>query len=108
MIEITQQWCIQIEVTNRCPKRCSNCTRCVQHVRQPFVMGFDTFRKAVDSVADFPLRSDQSRTPRPKCIGLMGQILLTVVLRGDQGKPTISRPRRVFRIQTDQCPAGGL
>ena len=45
---------IQIEITNACPNQCSNCTRLVGHYRKPFFMDFDTFKKAVDSLVDFP------------------------------------------------------
>ena len=51
---------IQIEVTNACVNRCSNCTRLVGHAR-PFYMEEDFFRRAVDSLADFP-----------KMVGLIG------------------------------------
>jgi hypothetical protein len=44
---------IQIEITNACAHRCSNCTRfCGHHVR-PFLMDWDTFRQTADSLTDF-------------------------------------------------------
>lgn len=43
----------QIEITNSCINRCANCTRFVGHTK-PFMMDFDTFKNAVDSMADFP------------------------------------------------------
>ena len=54
MIALAQMQIIQIDVTNACPNRCSNCTRLVGHHRTPFFMDMDTFRRAVDSLADFP------------------------------------------------------
>ncbi|BAL84072.1 hypothetical protein SELR_23640 [Selenomonas ruminantium subsp. lactilytica TAM6421] len=45
---------IQIDVTNACAHECSNCTRMCGHHVKPFFMDFDTFKKAVDSLADFP------------------------------------------------------
>jgi len=48
-----EQRVIQIEITNACPKRCSNCTRLVSHVRHPFNMEESTFRQAVDSLAGY-------------------------------------------------------
>lgn len=45
---------IQIDVTNACINKCSNCTRLIGHHRTPFFMKFDTFRRAVDSLVDFP------------------------------------------------------
>lgn len=44
---------IQIEITNACPKRCSNCTRFCGHHTEPFYMDFDTFKQAVDSMKGF-------------------------------------------------------
>lgn len=44
---------IQIEITNACVHDCSNCTRLVGHSK-PFMMTFDQFREAVDSLVDFP------------------------------------------------------
>jgi len=44
---------IQIEITNACPKRCSNCTRFCGHHVKPFFMDFETFKRAVDSMQGF-------------------------------------------------------
>lgn len=44
---------IQIEITNACPKRCSNCTRFCGHHKEPFFMDFETFKKAVESMKGF-------------------------------------------------------
>ena len=44
---------IQIEITNACPKRCSNCTRFCGHHVKPYFMDFETFKKAVDSMKGF-------------------------------------------------------
>ncbi len=41
---------IQIDITNECVHRCSNCTRFCGHHKKPFYMDFDTFKKAVDSM----------------------------------------------------------
>lgn len=41
---------IEIDITNACDKRCSNCTRLCGHQKKPFFMDFDTFRRAVDSL----------------------------------------------------------
>lgn len=47
---------IQIEVTNVCSHRCSNCTRLVGHYRkdQNYFISIADFRRAVDSLVDFP------------------------------------------------------
>jgi hypothetical protein len=45
---------IQIDITNACTKRCSNCTRFCGHQAKPFFMDLETFRKAVDSLKEFP------------------------------------------------------
>ena len=40
---------IQIDITNACIHKCSNCTRFCGHHKKPFFMDWDTFKKAVDS-----------------------------------------------------------
>ena len=52
---------IEIDITNACTHQCSNCTRFCGHHRRPFFMDLETFRRAVDSLADFP-----------RCVGMMG------------------------------------
>ena len=44
---------IQIELTNACQNKCSNCTRFCGH-RKPFFMDFEFFKTAVDSMIDYP------------------------------------------------------
>lgn len=44
---------IQIEITNACVNRCSNCTRFCGHHRKPFLMDFQTFKNAVQSLKGF-------------------------------------------------------
>ena len=75
MIPPTQHWAIQIDVTNRCHVGCSNCTRSLAHVAEPFDMPVDVFAAAVESLADFPDNS----TPNPhgqncgiKVVGIIG------------------------------------
>ncbi len=41
---------IQIDITNACNKRCSNCTRFCGNHKKSFFMDFDTFKRAVDSL----------------------------------------------------------
>ncbi len=41
---------IQLDVTNACKLRCSNCTRLVAHQKQPFVMSLEQFEAAVRSM----------------------------------------------------------
>lgn len=45
---------IQIDITNACTKKCSNCTRFCGNHRKPFMMDFETFKRAVDSMEGFP------------------------------------------------------
>lgn len=45
---------IQIDITNACVHRCSNCTRFCGHHRKPFFMSFEDFKNAVDSLDEFP------------------------------------------------------
>lgn len=54
MIPLSEMQIIQIDVTNACHNRCSNCTRFTGHHQKPFFMDMDTFRRAVDSLVDFP------------------------------------------------------
>lgn len=45
---------VMIDITNACHHACSNCTRfCGEHPK-PFFMEVDFFKKAVDSLVDFP------------------------------------------------------
>ena len=44
---------IQIEITNACNKRCSNCTRFCGNHKRPFFMDYDTFCRALDSLDGF-------------------------------------------------------
>lgn len=53
MISPAQQKIIQIDITNCCPHRCSNCTRFNGHHKKPFFMDFVTFQDAVASLAGY-------------------------------------------------------
>ena len=44
---------IEIDITNACDKRCSNCTRLCGHQQRPYFMDFETFKRAVDSLDGF-------------------------------------------------------
>jgi len=44
---------IQIDITNACNMRCSNCTRFCGNHEKSFFMDFDTFKRAVDSLDGF-------------------------------------------------------
>jgi len=44
---------IEIDITNACDKRCSNCTRLCGHHKKPYFMDFETFKRAVDSLDGF-------------------------------------------------------
>ena len=44
---------IQIDITNACNMRCSNCTRFCGNHEKVFFMDFDTFKRAVDSMDGF-------------------------------------------------------
>jgi hypothetical protein len=45
---------VQLEITNVCNNKCSNCTRFCNIVRKPFLMTFDEFKVAVDSMVGYP------------------------------------------------------
>jgi len=44
---------ILIDITNACTERCSNCTRFCGNHKKPFFMEYETFQRAVDSMAGF-------------------------------------------------------
>lgn len=44
---------IQIEITNFCQFKCSNCTRFCQHHTKPFFMTTEEFRAAIDSLVGY-------------------------------------------------------
>lgn len=44
---------IQIEITNACVYSCSNCTRMCGHHEKTFMMDFETFKRAVDSLEGY-------------------------------------------------------
>lgn len=44
---------IQIDITNACMYQCSNCTRFCGHHKKNFFMDFETFKRAVDSMAGY-------------------------------------------------------
>ena len=52
---------IQIDITNACVNRCSNCTRFCGHHTKPFFMDFETFKQAVDSFEGYE-----------GCVGIIG------------------------------------
>ena len=53
MIMPMDQWCIEIDVTNKCCHRCSNCTHLTKHGPR-WEMTEYQFVEAVDCLADFP------------------------------------------------------
>lgn len=75
MINPSQAWCIQIAVTNACPKACSNCTRLLAHAEEKWFMPLEQFEQAVIAIADFPTQADPEslgRTHLGRCVGLFG------------------------------------
>ncbi len=72
MIPPSQQWAVQIDVTNACPRRCSNCTRLIAHQRETWFMPPEQFRQAVAAVRDFLTDSEPDAHGRRKVIGVIG------------------------------------
>lgn len=77
MIPLAKQWCIQIDVTNTCFRRCSNCTRLIGQVRDPFYMSVNQYERAVGCLADFPTDSPPAEDPtfknlKCKVVGMIG------------------------------------
>ena len=54
MLSPAAQKVIQVEITDACPLRCSNCTRMVAHEPKPWTIDRESFMKAVDSLREFP------------------------------------------------------
>ena len=55
------QLIIQIDITNACIHKCSNCTRFCGHHPKTFFMDFETFKNAVDSLDGYE-----------GCVGVIG------------------------------------
>lgn len=77
MIDLQLQWCIQIDVTNTCVRRCSNCTRLIGQVVDPFFMPVEQYEQAVLCLADFPSQSPPAADPmfrglNSKVVGMIG------------------------------------
>lgn len=53
MRQIRDMSIMEIDITNACQKRCSNCTRFCGHHEQTFFMDFETFKRAVDSLEGY-------------------------------------------------------
>lgn len=66
------QWGLQIDVTNRCNRACSNCTRMLSHAREPFFMPLDQFEQACEAGAEFIAKSPHDKLNRTKVVGVIG------------------------------------
>ena len=53
MRQIRDMSIIEIDITNVCEKRCSNCTRFCGHHKKNFFMDMETFKRAVDSLQGY-------------------------------------------------------
>jgi hypothetical protein len=68
LVDMTQAG-IQIEITNHCHNKCSNCTRLVGHHAKPYFMELGFFKRCVDSMA----ASGESDPLRwPGLVGFLG------------------------------------
>lgn len=74
MISPGESWCVEVDCTTKCPRRCSNCTRLIAHFPQSrqTEMTPEQFRAAVLAVRDFVTDSPPDRHGRRKLIGIMG------------------------------------
>lgn len=52
MKNVKDAWCINIELTNKCERACSNCHHLVKYTK-PWEMDMDTFHKALDSLRNW-------------------------------------------------------
>jgi hypothetical protein len=73
-ISPSEAWCVELDCTNKCFRRCSNCTRMVAHFSDEdrYEMTPEQFRNAVLAVRDFVTDSLPDRYGRRKIIGIMG------------------------------------
>lgn len=53
MRQIRESSIMEIDITNACQHRCSNCTRFCGHHQKPFFMDYDTFCRAIDSLEGY-------------------------------------------------------
>ena len=53
MRQIRDMSIMEIDITNVCHHKCSNCTRFCGHHKKPFFMDFETFKRAVDSLEGY-------------------------------------------------------
>ncbi len=77
MIRPSQQWALQIDITNACHLSCSNCTRLLDHARTRFFMSVECFERAVRAVKSFlyesePCPKGSANEGRRKVIGIIG------------------------------------
>jgi hypothetical protein len=77
MIDPQRQWCIQIDVTNACTRKCSNCTRLIGQVVDPFFMSVEQYERAISCLEDFPSESPPAEDVmfkglHSKVIGMIG------------------------------------
>jgi len=77
VIRPSQQWALQIDVTNACHLHCSNCTRLLDHARTRYFMSPECFERAVRAIKAFVYESEPCpdgslNAGRRKVIGLIG------------------------------------
>ena len=51
---IRNSWIINIEITNSCSVKCSNCTRASKHINKPFFSSLEFIEQALNSLKDWP------------------------------------------------------
>lgn len=51
MKNVSETWCIQIDVTNKCENKCANCTHLTQYCNN-WEMDVDVFKQAINSLVD--------------------------------------------------------
>ena len=71
MIPIKDQWAIQLDITSHCIRQCSNCTRCLGHLKTNWHMSVDKFEYALKSTVGFLDQPDDCQG-RYRVIGIIG------------------------------------
>jgi len=72
MIPPREQWCIEVDVTSACQRRCSNCLRLsVAHRPEPWHMSVEQYAAALDAAAGF-VKQPSDKKRRRRHIGMIG------------------------------------
>jgi len=72
MIQVSEKWSIQVDITNHCIRRCSNCTRCLGHKQTGWHMPVAKVAEVIDCSVDFLSLPSDPGFKRERVIGIIG------------------------------------